>query len=160
MKLRRIVFWDRFFSVLSWSIVIFLLWAALGLWLYPPTGAGPVAGAVGILASQIFYSFLYAGEAATLAYAKFKHKKKLRKNTLLVIYLTGMFTFLLSFLIIGFHIKILDNFAFSMFAGVCWLYWKAKTEYINPEQFKKIVAPMVTEEYPSVIFNHTAKHKK
>ena len=159
MKLRQVLFWDRVFSTLSWTIVLFLLWAAAGLWLFPPTGAGPVAGAVGILASQIVYSVLYAGEAILLGYAKIKQKKNMRKAVLLVIYLTGMFTFLLSFSIIGFHWKIMDNFAFSALAGACWLHWKSKTEYIDQRQFKKIIEPMINETYPTVT-SVDGKHKK
>lgn len=160
MRLRRILFWDNVFSTLSWGIVFFLIWAAIGLWLFPPTGAGPVAGAVGILASQIVYSTIYSVEALVLAYAKWKRKKNLRKKVLLVIYLTGMFTFLLSLSLIGFHWKIVDNFAVSLLAGICWLHWKSKTEYIDPKQFQKIADPMVNQEYPSVLFNYDAKHKK
>lgn len=160
MRLRQLLFRDRVFSGFSWLIVGFLLWAVVSLWLFPPTAAGPVAGSVGILTSQIFYSVLYFGEAGLLAYAKLAKKKRLRKFVLLLIYLTGVFTFLLALSVVGFHWRIVDNFAFSLLAGACWLHWKSKTEYINQNQFKKIIEPMITEEFPSVVTNVDGKHKK
>lgn len=131
--------WDKVFSFVSWIIVFALLYAVVSLWITPPSGAGPVANAAGALGAQIFYTLLYLGEAAFLGFAKFFKKKKMRSHTLLVIYLTGFFTSLLTIGIIGWTPKLIDNIVTAAAAAFCWLYWKFKTQYIDTKQFDEDV---------------------
>lgn len=130
---------DRVFATVSWLIVIALLYSATSLWINPPSGVGPIASAAGILASQIFYTALYAGEAGFLAYSKAFKRKKMRKNTLMVIYLTGFFTSLLTLFIVGWVPGLIDNVLISLSAAFCWLYWTFKTEYIDPAAYNDAV---------------------
>lgn len=130
--------YDRIFAFTSWLIVFALLYSATAVWIVPPSGAGPVAQLLGVLGSQIFYCLLYVGESLTLAYSKLKKRARLRKNTLLVIYLTGFFTSLLTIGITGWTPALLDNLVISVAAAGCWLYWTFKTEYLTPEQFDKV----------------------
>lgn len=124
---------DRLFSALSWLVVIGLFVAATGIWLAPPSGAGPIAGWLGVKGAQYFYMFLYGAEAVALMIAKFFKNKRVRKHILMFIYLTGFFTTLMSILVGGFSPKIIDNFVVAVLAAACWLYWKFKTEYINQD---------------------------
>lgn len=123
---------DRFFSTLSWLVVLGLFVAATGIWFAPPSGMGPVAGLLGIKGTQFFYMFLYGAEAAVLMIAKLFKYRRMRKHILMVIYLTGFFTTFMSILLTGFSPKIIDNFLIATGAAACWLYWKFKTEYIDP----------------------------
>lgn len=128
---------DRVFSTASWIIVLGLLVAVANLWLDAPTGLGPVAGALGVYGSQVFYTVLYGSLALSLGYAKIFKKHRMRKNTLLVIYLVGFFTTLLTVLLVGWNIKILDNLIIAITAAFCWLYWKFKTEYHDADYIEE-----------------------
>lgn len=124
---------DKVFSTISWVIVVALIFSSISVWFAPPTGTGPIGGLLGVLGAQIFYSVLYSTEAAFLAFSKWKKRRRLRKNTLLVIYLTGFFTTTLTVLGVGWSVKFIDNFVFASCAAFCWLYWKFRTEYFDPE---------------------------
>ncbi len=130
--------WDKLFATASWVLAAVLLYSAISLWVFPPTGAGPVGELLGILGAQLFYSVLYGSQALLLAYAKVKKKKKMRKYTLMFIYLTGFFTSILSVTLLGWSPKLIDNFALASLAAICWLYWTFRTEYINPTHFQKL----------------------
>ena len=130
---------DRVFSFVSWIIAIALIYSAVNVWMVEPSGAGPIANAAGVLGAQIFYSLLYLGEAGFLAVSKWLKRKKMRKNTLLVIYLTGFFTSILTLFIAGWTPKLIDNVLISESAAFCWLYWKFKTEYIDVKEFDEDV---------------------
>jgi len=130
--------WDRVFSTTSWFLVLLLLFQAVTLWtLFPPSGAGPIAVAGGIFVAKVFYTVLYAGQALLLAYSKFMRRKSMRKNVLMFIYLTGFFTSILTLLLAGWDIRLLDNFVAAVIAAGCWLYWKFKTEYIDASMFER-----------------------
>lgn len=133
--------WDRLFSTISWFVAIALLFSASNVWFAPPTGLGPIGGTLGVLGAQIFYTVLYAGEAIILAIAKRLKMNRLRKHTLLVIYLTGFFTTLLTMLVVGWTPKFIDNLLVAGAAAWCWLHWKMRTEYVDIE---------VLDEEPSV----------
>lgn len=124
---------DRLFATVSWFVAVALIFAAANVWFAPPAGAGHIAGALGILGSQIFYSALYGLEALVLGFAKWKRRDKMRKHTLLVIYLTGFFTTLLTILLVGFTPKVIDNFAIAVAAAWCWLHLTFRTEYVDIE---------------------------
>lgn len=126
--------WDKVFVTASWIIVVALLFSAGSLWITPPTGAGPAAKLIGITGSQWFYALLYLSEALALAYSKLFKRHRMRKVVLLVIYLTGVFTFLLTLIINGVAVKLIDNLIVSFGAGFCWLYWKFRSEYISYEE--------------------------
>lgn len=140
--MRERINWDKVFSATSWTLVVFLVYGALALWVFPPTGAGPIAGAVGILAAQIIYGTLYLIEALLLGYAKWKKKDRMRKNVLLSIYLTGFFTTVLGFALGGVPAmispKLIGNFVLSLAAAFCWLHWTFRTEYITYEELGEL----------------------
>jgi len=129
-------FLDRLFRTTSWFIVFALLYSAVSVIIAKPSGAGPVASSIGIIGAQIFYFLLYTGESVSLAYSKMRKRSRWRKNTLLVIYLTGFFTSVLTIMLKGWIPELLDNLAISVAAAGCWLYWTFKTEYLTAEQFK------------------------
>ena len=125
---------DRIVSIISWLIVVSLVWSIVGLWITPPLGEGPFAQLFGVVGAQIFYTVVYGVEACRLTWAKISGRMALRKAMLMVIFLTGVFTFGLTITIIGFSFEMLDNMVMFAFSGVCYLYWKIKTEYMTPEE--------------------------
>jgi hypothetical protein len=139
--------WDIVFSTLSWLIVVGLFFAAANIYITPPTGAGPLSQAIGIPKTQIVYFVVYAGEGIALTIAKLFKTKKIRKTVLMVIYLTGFFTSLLTLLIVGFVPQVIDNIVVAVAAAICWLYWKFKTEYIDPQLFIAEIEEL-RDDYP------------
>ena len=129
--------WDKVVPVLSWFVVVFLIWNTVGLWLMPPTGLGPVAQLAGVLGSQIFYSVLYLTEAGLLTWAKLSGRMRLRKAMLLAVFFTGVFTYFLTIAVFGFSVQMLDNMGMFLLAGICYLYWKFRTEYLTEEQARE-----------------------
>ena len=130
---------DRVVSVASWLVVAALLVSIVFLWYTPPSGAGPVAQALGVVGAQIFYTVVYGVEAVLLTFAKLTGRMRLRKASLLAIFFTGAFTLGLTIVILGFSITMLDNMAMFGFAGLCYLYWKIKTEYVSRDDFDAII---------------------
>lgn len=126
--------WDKVVAFTSWLIVFALIWSAISLFITPPSGAGPIASAFGVTFAQWFYTVMYAGEAGFLAFAKLTGRNGMRKVVLLITYLTGFFTLILTFSIYGATFAMLDNLTISVAAAICWLWWKFKTEYITTEQ--------------------------
>lgn len=142
-------FWDGVFSTASWIVVLALLASSSWLWIHGPTAGGPVTDLLGILGAQIVWSSLFFGEAVVLAYAKWKKKKRLRKQSLMVIYLTGFFTSILSFMLGGLTIRLGIFLVFCFMAAACWLYWTFKTEYISPKYFYDQSVPLRDDLPPS-----------
>lgn len=141
--------WDNFFATASWLIVIALLVAVVTLFFVDPSGSGPVAQLIGITAAKWFYITVYGTEALVLGYSKVKKKKRLRKQALLAIYLTAIFTSILTLLLSGLGLGLIDNMVLVVLAAGCWLYWKFKTEYITPENFHR-AAHALRENRPPV----------
>lgn len=137
--------WDIVVSCFSWLIVLVLFYAAFNIIHLPITGKGPVTQLVGPVAAKVFWTLVYSGEAIALMVAKFYRRKTLRKNVLLVIYLTGIFVSVLSLSINGLGVKTIANIVFTASAAICWLYWKFKTEYVNPKQFRDEIDSMRTD---------------
>lgn len=143
-------FWDNFFSGVSWIIVASLMVGVVTLFFIVPGSSGPVAQWLGPEGARWFYICLYGLEAVWLTAAKMFKKKTYRKNALLVIYLTGIFTTILSYLGPGLTVKIIDNVVFTIVSAACWLYWKFKTEYINPAAFQAVAATLHEDAPPSM----------
>jgi len=134
--------WDAVFATASWVIVVALVVAVVSLLIQDPSGAGPVSRLLGVTAAKWFYIALYSAEALVLAYSKLWRRKELRKKALVAVYLTGLFTSILTLSIVGITPKIIDNVVLAVVAGGCWLYWKFKTEYIDPRAFDHSVMTM------------------
>lgn len=139
--------WDRVFSTTSWLLVFLLLLSSLSLWTFaPPSPLGPVVTATSLFIATVIYSTIYAGQALALAYAKLRKRKTLRKHLLLFIYLFSFFTTVLAIgLSRGFDVRLIDNFLVVIISAGCWLYWKFKTEYIDPKEFEKELAELSKE---------------
>lgn len=132
---------DKIFALLSWGIVFMMLYAAVQVSLTSSAGTGPVASAIGITAMKVFYASVYSGQALLLAYSKAFKKKQLRKGILMSIYLFMGFTTLL--VIAGptsMSLLFLDNAVITVVAALCWLHWKFRTEYLNPDEFNEFIA--------------------
>lgn len=147
--MKESVRYDRMFATASWVIVGALLYAALAIWFTPVTGGGPVSSLVGVTATKFVYCIVYGGLASLLAYAKLFKKKKMRKHVLVAVYFVGTFTFLMGWLLAGIALPLLDNLIMGFAAGACWLYWKFKTEYIDPNQFFNEISELREDLPPS-----------
>jgi len=123
--------WDRVFSTTSWGLVFLLVFMAVSMWWAPPGDGGPIVTLLGLVGAQVFYFCLYLIEASLLAFAKLFKRDKMRKTVLMVIYLTGFFTSIMTFMLAGWAPRLLDNLVVSFVAAFCWLYWTFKTEYVD-----------------------------
>lgn len=130
---------NKVVALISWLIVLALIYSTISLFITPPSGAGPVAQAFGVTFAKCFYASLYSIEALVLAFAKFTKRNQLRKTVLLAIYLTGFFTLSLTLAIFGPSWGMIDNLIISVAAAVCWLWWKFKTEYVTTEEAKAMI---------------------
>ena len=132
----------KIFETLSWGIVIVLFVSAILIVMFPPVPEGFVAGLIGVTGATIFYFILYTVEAVILAYSKLRQRKLLRKNILMVIYLSGFFITILSIVILGWTPKFIDNLIVAGAAAVCWLYWTFTIDYINPNDIVSQIEPL------------------
>lgn len=143
-------FRNRLQHVLEILIILLLVVGGVSLFFAEPfSGAGPVAQVLGSVYAGYFYATVFITEALALVVAKVFKKKTLRKNSLMVIYLTLLFTILLEFLLTGFGVEIIDNVLASIAAGWCWLHWKLRTEYVDPATFETDIDGLRDDSPPS-----------
>lgn len=132
--MRKHLNWDRLVSAASWIIVAILLYGVVFILVHDLNTASPIVQALGVTGTRVVFVTMYAVQSSLLGYSKLFHKNKLRRHTLLFIYLTGFFLSILGFTLNGFSIRLVSNLLLSTLAAVCWLYWKFKTDYITYEE--------------------------
>ena len=132
----RLTRWtDKFQQVTEYLIsAAFIISAASLISAEPLEGKGLIVlifgGHIALFIYMIWFFILGFG----LIYAKVRKHKKLHKNFLLAIYLTCIYTSILTFYLIGF-IGIIDDVVIGGLAAFFWIRWKFKTEYLRPGKF-------------------------
>jgi hypothetical protein len=135
MKVRRVL--DGFQAVVEYLLSFAFIISAIGLIGAPPLANHGVlslifGGHVALYVYMVWFFFIGFG----LIYAKLARKKKLHKYMLMVIYLTTIYTSILSLTVLGFAwTEIIDDVIIGVLAAWFWLRWKFKTEYIDPKDF-------------------------
>jgi hypothetical protein len=125
--------------VLELILVFLLLVGGVSLFFADPLAqpAGPVAQILGSQLAAYFYASVFVIEGLWLSYAKVFKRKYSRKYALFIIYITLLFTILLEILLTGWGVAAVDNILGTIAAGWCWLNWKMRIEYLNPDEFHK-----------------------
>jgi len=136
-------------SILEWLIIGVFLLGGVQLLFYNPVvemREGFLVDILGSTAALIVYALTFLLEGLLLTFAKWRKKKNLRKNTLFAIYLTLIFTILLEILLVGFGWEAADNIVLTLMAGWCWLHWKMRITYLDPNVFKKDIEQLTKEQ--------------
>jgi hypothetical protein len=126
---------EPFRQLLDWGIILILVYA-VGFLVY--LFLQPITRLVGYQAALIIYATVYSVEGALFAYSKFARKKKLHKWALFAITMTHLFTAILTFSLQGWTERIWDNLFLALLSGAAWVWWKLKTEYIDPRAYTKV----------------------
>lgn len=121
----------------EWMLIVLFFVAAL----IEVTTPNPVtSGVLGFLLSEpiilVIYATWFALMAFGLAYSKIRKKKKLHKHSLMAMYLTTIYTAVLSVAAGVGLVAIIDDIIIGLIAAACWMRWKFRTEYIGPKQFE------------------------
>lgn len=124
----------------EWLLVVLFFVAAL----IEVTTPNPITnGVLGFLLSEpiilVIYATWFALMAFGLAYSKIRKKKRLHKYSLMAMYLTTIYTFVLALAGGAGMESLLDDVIIGIIAAACWMRWKLRTEYINPRKFYDVV---------------------
>lgn len=130
---------DKVYSFFEYLLVIIFILGAVSLIGAPPLAAeGIVKLMLGGKIAIYFYITWFAILSILLFTAKVFNRKVMHKNTLMLMYLTTIYTAIIATYISGFSlIGIVDDIIIGLVAGVCWLRWKFRTEYIDPTDFHR-----------------------
>lgn len=125
-------------NVCEWLLISLMFVAAIFLLVsaasaLPPGSTGPVAALFGHLVAIYIYAGVWLGEAVLLALAKWFKWLRIRKWTLMAIFLTHFFTLFLAWNLRGFGVNLIDNFVISALAAWLWLRAKLYYDYIDYE---------------------------
>lgn len=124
---------DRAFSLVEYLLALVFVTSSFSL-----IGEDAVAGngfvthifggKIALFIYMIWFAFLGLG----LVYAKLRKRRRLHRNILMAIYLTTIYTSILTYYLYGFA-AIIDDIIVGVLAAVCWLRWKFKIEYTTYE---------------------------
>lgn len=129
---------DKAASIWEYLIALAFILSAIALIGEPALKGGLMAAVFGsVFAYGVYFAwFMFLGLG--LVYVKIRKHKTLHKNMLLLIYLTTIYTAVLSFYFGGIT-EIIDDIIIGTSCAALWLRWKFKTEYIDPRQFHSSV---------------------
>ena len=128
-RINRIL--DVIQNVVEYLITLPFLLSAVQLPFAEPLGAkGFVVlvfgGHVALYIYAVWFTFISLG----LIYTKIKKKRRWHRNFLMMIYLTTIYTSILTFYIGGWS-DIIDDLVIGAIAAVCWMRWKFRFEYTD-----------------------------
>jgi hypothetical protein len=136
---------DRVQNYSEWFLIVLMLAAAVMLLFNAPdvaarmaagTATGPVTNLLGAWGSAIVYAVVWGTEAILLAYAKLTKRQKLRKWTLFAIFITHLFSFVLSLSLRGIGTHIIDNLLITGLSAWLWVRAKLQDEYVEWEDLE------------------------
>lgn len=133
MSTNRIL--DRIQAVVEYLVCLVFLNSAAQLFYTPSIAGKGILFMLGTHTALVVYAVWFIFWALALVYAKVKKKKKLHRNALMVLYLTTVYTAILTAAIIGVPDAI-DDMVLGVIIAACWLRWKFKTEYLSPDFFR------------------------
>lgn len=147
--MRKHLNWDRGVAAASWLIVATLAYATFFVLFGHLNPNGPIIQLIGVPATRIVISCIYAIQAGLLGWAKFFKKDTMRRHVLLFIYLTGFFFLILGIAVNGLTPRLIGNAVLSICAAICWLYWKLRTDYYTVEETNAFMKNGVSDETKS-----------
>lgn len=125
---------DKTQSVVEYLVALPFLLGAAQLPFTDPLGTQGFLVFFGGRIALLLYALWFAFIALGLIYAKVRKKPRAHKNFLLAIYLTTIYTSILTWYVAGF-LAIIDDMVIGVLAAVCWLRWKFKTEYVDVAEY-------------------------
>lgn len=129
-------FFDGVLSLFEWLAALVMIVGGISLFFSDPvTTGGPIVRLLGSAAAGYIYGTGFITAGAFLMIGKAFKKTKIRKNSLMAIYLISIFTFLLEYALIGWTVYLIDSAVLFVVIGAAWLRLKVKTEYIDPKHF-------------------------
>ena len=129
--------WEHTARLAEYAMIAFMAIAVLFLLtIDPPSGAGPIAGLIGIRFAMFFYAGLYAFEVILWIISKTRKSIRMRKWVLFTIFLTHQFTFFLAWNISGFGVKLIDNLFIWFVSGWLWIRTKLEHDYVEYEDLE------------------------
>lgn len=143
-------FIENSLGALKWVLAVFVMYIGVMIAIGPLT---PIEGILGVLYSSRLFVVTYGAwtflAGAALLYGKWQKSKKWTGVGLFNIYLNALFACIIN----GFaHSWSLDSWpiaaVFALITGLLWLRWKFKTEYINPNHFRREVRGIKESEEP------------
>lgn len=126
-------------NVCEWVLITLMVAAAVFLLVtatsaLPAGSTGPVAALFGQALAVYVYALIWLAEAVLLALAKWFKWARIRKWTLMAIFMTHFFTLFLAWNLRGFGAHLIDNFVISALAAWLWLRAKLYYDYIEYEE--------------------------
>lgn len=128
---------DRAFSLVEYLIIFAFGISSISLINSAPIdGDGFVVSIFGGRVALFVYMIWFAFLALTLLWAKLTKHRTWHRNVLMAIYLTCIYTAILTIHVFGFG-EAIDDIVIGLLAGGCWLRWKFKTEYVSYDNLSK-----------------------
>jgi len=129
---------EKLFSALEYALAALWIYGGINSFFANPlSGPSPIYELLAGQEAIYFYALLFFVNGALLVYAKVFKKKKLHLVSLAGMYLTCIYVLILSYLLGVLSLGSLLTVAAGVAAAVCWMRWKFRTEYLNPEQFRE-----------------------
>lgn len=129
---------DWFQTIVEYLLSALWVFGGLSLIGMPPLeGAGVVVSIFGGQIALYVYIFWFTFLGCLLFISKVAKKKRLHKNTLLLMYLTTVYTAVLAVALFGLaEGGIIDDVVIGGLTAWFWIRWKMKTEYIDMSDFR------------------------
>lgn len=142
---RRVI--ERIISGVEYLISLVFINSGIQLFFLPDiVGNGPLF-ILGHHIALIIYALWFIFWALVLVYTKIFKKRKWHSRTLLILYLTALYTAMLTIAIVGW-VDAIDDIFVALILAACWLRWKFKTEYLSPNYFRKSTEVLRTDLPP------------
>lgn len=125
---------DKIQNVVEYLITLPFLLSAVALPFAAPLGTKGFivlifGGHIALYIYSVWFFFISLG----LIYTKIKKKRKAHRNFLMAIYLTCIYTSVLTFYLVGWT-GIIDDVFIGIVTAICWIRWKFRFEYIQLPQ--------------------------
>lgn len=134
---------DKFFSLLEVLLGIQWIYGGINTFFANPISTpSPLYSFLVGEGAIVFYAIFFLATGLALLAAKFFKKKRLKSVSLVTMYLTCLYVFLLSILVLGPSWSLVQTVVVGVIAAACWLRWKFKTQYLNPKDFHKSTAEL------------------
>lgn len=102
----------------------------------------PLSGALGLIFSSryslVAFGIMFFTSGLIVLYGILCKKKVWVGRGLATIYLLSFFSFLLELAAFASTSYWLDNLIISAVAGICWLWWKVKTQYLSMRDIRRM----------------------
>lgn len=130
---------DRIFSIVEYLLSALWIYGGFNtLFADPLNTPSPIYDLLAGQEAIYFYGAFFLLNGLALLFAKVFKRKKIHLIALAGMYLTCIYVLILAYLIGVLSTGSLLTVVSGVAAAVCWMRWKFKTEYLNPEDFRDV----------------------